>query len=279
MVKADEGDLYLWDGVKGVEGRKLSGHSNGVQSAAFSPDGQWILTSDGLGISRVFDVATGKQKVQLKSSGPAGDYSAEVQLLALMGSRRGWNLGGAAFSPDCKLLALSYYGPVSLVELVTGKECCRLETSGSGCRFMAFSANGRYMVMGGDDVVRVCDVTEGKTLRGLTGHQGSVAAIAVAPKENVLATGGTDGTVRLWNIETGQQLRCFDGHMGGVEHLAFSADGKMVVSTGSDQCILVGTRPPKHRPRQAMRAPRKWINIGRTSPAATPRSHSWRSAK
>ncbi|TCG04459.1 hypothetical protein BZM27_40695 [Paraburkholderia steynii] len=43
----------------------LSGHQNAVDSAVFSPDGKRVVTASWDGTARVWDLATGKQIVQL----------------------------------------------------------------------------------------------------------------------------------------------------------------------------------------------------------------------
>jgi len=44
------------------------------------------------------------------------------------------------------------------------------------------------------------ELATGKERARLTGHRGSVLAVAFAPDSNTLATGGIDGRALLWKL-------------------------------------------------------------------------------
>jgi len=133
MINGEEPDIHLWDGVAGVELRKLTGHSCPITSVVFSPDSQSILTTDRESVVRAWSVATGKQTLRMPVYG-----------------------AGGAFSPDGKLLALAGGGgEVCIFEMLTYKERCRLENTGPSTDLLGFSTDSRYLVTGGDDVLRL----------------------------------------------------------------------------------------------------------------------------
>jgi WD40 repeat protein len=57
--------------------------------------------------------------------------------------------------------------------------------------------------------VRVYDVKEAKRLLTLSGHQGSIHAIAYSPDGARIVTGGFDGQVRLFDAKTGNLVKQF----------------------------------------------------------------------
>ncbi len=229
VMRQQDTALTLWNIPSGVELRKLSWQSEDqhIQIAAFSPDSAFIITTTVDGSVQVWNVDTGKQTLRINK------------------------IGGSttAFSPDGKLLAISSnMAEICLVELLTGKERCRLRTpfrSQYEADVLVFSPDSRLLAWAGDDSVRLWDVVKGKVLRSFVGHQGTVTTIAFSPSSSstasggVLASGSVDGTVRLWKTDTAEELRCFDGHLGAVQHLAFNEDGRMLISAGSDQCIYI----------------------------------------
>jgi dipeptidyl aminopeptidase/acylaminoacyl peptidase len=76
------------------------------------------------------------------------------------------------------------------------------------------------------------DVTTGKELAVLRGHELKVKAIAFSPNGTRLATGSYDNTARLWEITTGKELAVLRGHEEFVNAIAFSPDGRWL-ATGS----------------------------------------------
>ena len=102
---------------------------------------------------------------------------------------------------------------------------------------MAFSPDGRLLASGGDKTVRLWDPASGEHRRTLTGHTGSVRAVAFSPDGQLLASGGNDKTVRLWDPATGEHRRTLTGHTGFVDAVAFSPDGRLLASSGKDMTV------------------------------------------
>jgi WD40 repeat protein len=80
-------------------------------------------------------------------------------------------------------------------------------------------------------------------LRTLTGHSGSVNAVAILPDGRRCLSAGDDCILQLWDLDGGKQLQAFEGHTESVTHIAITPDGKKAVSGGWDKTLRVWDLP------------------------------------
>jgi RNA polymerase sigma factor (sigma-70 family) len=125
----------------------------------------------------------------------------------------------------------------------------RLFHPGGGIQCLAFSPDGRTVVMGGlaekgqGGVVCLWQSAAGKEVRILAGHTGWVLAVAFSPDGKTVLSAGcgalgvADGTVRLWDAATGKAVRTIRADSTGVCSAAFSPDGRTVASAGRERMI------------------------------------------
>lgn len=91
---------------------------------------------------------------------------------------------------------------------------------------------------GGDDfAIHLWDTDTGRSLARLEGHRGQVAALAVSPAGDLLASAGWDGWIGLWALPGGAHLGFLRGHRAQVTDVAFSPDGAHLYSASADGTI------------------------------------------
>ena len=135
----DEKSVVLWDTQTYQPAAQWSGHSEGINAIAFSPDGSRLASASKDRTVRVWVVATGECVAVL--SGHTDEVFA------------------AAFHPDGRRLASAGRDrAVWLWDLTTGQEVARLGGHANYVWSLAFSPDGKTLVSGsGDGTVRLWD--------------------------------------------------------------------------------------------------------------------------
>ncbi|KAG8846333.1 hypothetical protein FRB91_000901 [Serendipita sp. 411] len=199
------------------------GHTRGVTSISFSPDGRRIVSGSEDQTIRLWDAETGQ---------PLGE--------PLLGhSNAVWSV---AFSPDGhRIVSGSLDKTVRLWDAGTGQPLGAPLRGHSGIvRSVAFSPDGCYIVSGsGDHLIRLWDAETGQPLgEPIRGHSGTVRSVAFSPNGCRIVSGSEDKTIQLWDAKTGRSLgEPIHGHTGTVSSVTFSPDGCRVVSGSSDKTI------------------------------------------
>jgi WD40 repeat protein/serine/threonine protein kinase len=211
--------VRLWDLQTGEEIRALNGHTNTVNSVAFSPDGTQLLSASWDNTVRAWDVVSGEGRVAF-----AGHTDRVLSV---------------AFSPDgITAASASRDKTIRLWEVATGEEIRLLRGNDSDVTSVTFSPDGRLIASASlDDTVRIWDVASGRIQQIMTAHTNDVNTVAFSPDGSLLLSGSSDGSVRLWAVATGEEVREFVGHTNWVNSVAFSPDGLYALSGSADLSV------------------------------------------
>ncbi|MGE5261980.1 MAG: hypothetical protein ACM3S0_01250, partial [Acidobacteriota bacterium] len=211
----------------------LRGHTDWVQSVAFSPDGKTLASGSDDHMIILWDVAT------LQPIGPplTGHSGAVLSV---------------AFSPDGKTLASgSQDSTIILWDVATRQSLGPpLTAHTAAVNTIAFSPDGKTLASGSQDsTILLWDVaTRTKIGTALTGHTSMVSRLAFSPDGKTLASGSWDATIILWDVATRTRIGPpLTGHTSIVYSIAFSPDGKTLASGSYDRAIIlwdVATRQP-----------------------------------
>ncbi len=250
--------VTLWD-VAARRKKNVFQAISTINSIAFSPDSKRVAASESDGHIQFRDTASGKVPC------PFGEgYRRVVDTIAfsgdsaaLAGSGQGskvyvWNIvecgapmeveGRGApvsafnFSPDGRLLAVSYEGSAVKVFDRYGGGLAAFKGHGSYINSVAFFPDNRTLLTASEDgAVKLWDISalvhEHKTLEG---HTSEVEAVVFSPDGKRLATGGLDKSLRLWDAATRQMLYFnVPENVGAINAVAYSPDGRHLV-TGAD---------------------------------------------
>jgi tetratricopeptide (TPR) repeat protein len=156
----------------------LEGHTDFVNSAAFSPDRRRVVTASADHTARLWDPTTG------------------APLAALEGHTKFVN--SASFSPDgTRVVTASADRTARLWDVATGEQVAVLQ----GQRTAAFSPDGiRVVTASGDGTAWLWDTATGAPIAVLRGHTDEVTSAAFSPDGIRVVTAARDNTARLWAV-------------------------------------------------------------------------------
>jgi hypothetical protein len=102
---------------------------------------------------------------------------------------------------------------------------------------VAFSPDGRVLVVGGSGNVQLLDATRGLLVRSWRG-KGAATALAFLRDGRRVAVAGGGKAVHILDLATGKEESAFAGKEA-IRALAFSADGKRAATAGAGGTVLL----------------------------------------
>lgn len=181
-------------------------------------------------------------------------FTVPVPALQVVGALRGQDvvMTDAVFGPDGKMvatLAEVVDKEVYLWDVASGQELHVLRGHAGMVGQVRFSPDGKTVVTARGDsrfaedfensgktdkTARLWDVTSGRELHVLRGHEGSVLSTQFAPDGKTIITVSFDKTARLWDVTSGRELHVLRGHEASIRSVQFAPDGKTVVTASHD---------------------------------------------
>ena len=200
----EDGTVRLWDVATGKEVRRIVDPPLGprddrapgarVQSFAYAPDGQTIVSWNDDETFKLWDVASGREIRQIRPhfAGP---------------------LRAVAFAPDGKTVAAVGVAAVGenretmgFWDLATGREIRRgsLKDNDSTAR-LSFARDSKTIASAGlDGTLKVWDTTTFRRRSRLDASQSPIFSLDLSPDGKTICIGGADSILRLWKPETGK---------------------------------------------------------------------------
>ncbi|MEQ1903030.1 MAG: protein kinase [Pirellulaceae bacterium] len=252
--------------------RKFEGHTHMILSMSVHPTGELLATASRDGSFRIWEIATGKSRFEVKGLVDVRsiDFSPngiELALATFPGTVKVYRF----FEDKLEEIASHEQSKTTYLRYSPDGQFLALGTLGKGCRFvdahtgetirefpghngdpldMDFSRDGvLFATSGGDGNVRVWDLTrpvEPSTIRYAgpylvdSDSVPDTRLMAVALGLNTSTNRNSqDRTAKLWDIDTNKFVRSFAGHDDWLTCVDVSNDGRHVASGSLDKTICV----------------------------------------
>ena len=222
----------------------LEGHTSGIDTASFAPDGKTLATSSWDKTVKLWDTTTGEP------------------LRTLVGHKN--RVFAAALGQGDLVASGCVDGTAKLWQASTGKPLFTLTGHRSAVHWLAFAPDGKTLATASwDKTVRLWDTATGKATRVLSGHTDKVLAVAFSPDGTLLASCSgkwaergmnsdlpAPAEVIVWDL-TGTSQRAHTPHHDRVLGVAFAPDGTLA-SAGWDGTVKLWQRVAATQPADAI---------------------------
>jgi WD40 repeat protein len=236
-------EAKVWDARTGAELLVLQGHTNLVFCAAFSPDGEHIITGSLDGMAKVWDARTGTPRLEMGVPG-SKVYSVAVSPdgTRIVSGRGHLDKPGQGT------------GEATVWDARTGTALFELKGIKGAVKSVAFSRDGTRIVTGGstsDDPrqgtgqATVWDARTGAALLDLKGFEEGVNSVSFSPDGTRIVTAG-GGVLRpghelkVWEAQTGAVLFDLTEPRGGEPGLATPRGGSVAFSSDGTRFVAGG---------------------------------------
>ena len=185
------GAFYVWHFGTSEHPTKFTGHTDRVESMAFSPNGRMLVSGAFDNTTRLWDVALGKEIATLPV-----DVSLTTRAIK--------------FSPCGNIIAGGLGSEICLwcTEQLTTLRTIPQPDNNQRTYALAFSPCSNYLASGTwwekgmqKMAIRLWDVATGENIHTFWGHNSDVQSLAFSPNGTMLASGSFDGTILIWDLK------------------------------------------------------------------------------
>ncbi|MGK2925512.1 MAG: WD40 repeat domain-containing protein [Lysobacterales bacterium] len=243
----------------------INGEAGAIESAEFSPDGQYIISGakydNSLILWRALDGTVVWRQVlddEIERAGfsPDGEFvvsCGEDETLRLWRASDGEPIraialdaavDGMAFSPDGKLMITGKEGGKVQAWTMPEMELVGTVQAPDTVNSIVFTQDGEYFFTAGAPQHVLMIRTNGlEVVRSFEGKPNETGiSVRLAEDFGLVAMGQTGGYINVWNYESGEHTNQFNHTGQKVEAVEFSNDGRFLLYAGhTDQVRIVRT--------------------------------------
>ncbi len=261
------GVARLWRIAAARQFLEFRGHTDRVWTAAFSPDGERVVSAGFDGVLRLWNVRNGEEQRVMRGHTNVVIWSVAITPDGRQAVSAGqdchlrvWDLETGtqtlafkaqdhpgqdndvtlfvAWSPDGRrMVSGGFDGHVQVWEVATGGRVWEARDDTNRLWSVAWSGDGRRIASGGATGLALRDARSGARLWHSHAVESVVTSVSFHPGGKQLLTTHWSGELALWEVDTGRLQRRMSGGSGLVRSAAFSPDGLRIVSGEADATV------------------------------------------
>jgi WD40 repeat protein len=212
--------IRLYDFDSGELITLLTGHKNTIQSLAFSPNSEFMISGSSDQTAILWDIETKEKQYIL--NGHIGNISA------------------VAFTSDSKRVITAGYDKTMRFWQVDTGELLKI-LKGHKEKITAVVISSKYIASASlDKTIRLWSAKNGRFIKTFAKLDDGVSSLAFSKKGNYLVSGGTTTPVHchVWSISKFQHVATYKGHNNKVSAIAISPNGEQVASVGGNKYAI-----------------------------------------
>ncbi|GFY41840.1 apoptotic protease-activating factor 1 [Trichonephila inaurata madagascariensis] len=203
-------------------------HCNEVVCCSFSPDDNYIVSSDVTGVTYVWDFIKEKE----------GQYWTIKHKRIHTHLKHPFSF--SCFSSDGKTFGTAVYDSIKLWDFKTGEFKCEFLHDESLVETFMFAKNDSHIISIHDSIISDWTIANKNKKSIIGSHDKSfvICSSCLSPNEEYIACGTSSATVIIINVKSQIIVNNLRGHNDDVVNVMFSKDGMKLLSVSSTRCII-----------------------------------------
>ena len=275
LTAAHNKQVHLWELGKKTIDNSFDSHIYAVNSARFSHNGSFFVTSSDDGYIKIWDTKAkkfildigqrslddrlysaafsqdGGRIVTASIGGPIIIWDVDELVMTQSIDANELPVDSARFSSDGRKIYSASYQTIGVWDTSTGARTAYRHTN----HYRVWDA---LMMPNSRDLLVSYSSSSGETPEGqrsyflqiwnpeldlvtpfIAGHSEFILDISLSPTKDRVITASKDRTARIWDMSTGKELRVFEKHESTVRSAQFSCDGKEVLTASENGSIMI----------------------------------------